>query len=44
VNYFYLAGGMNGADIGVGWIDDRGIVHFQVGVIESLLYLSIYSY
>ncbi len=35
---------MKGADIGVGWIDERGTVHFQVGVVESLLYLSIYSF
>jgi len=44
VNYLYLAGGMNGADIGVGWIDDIGAVHFQVGDISSLLYLSIHSF
>jgi hypothetical protein len=26
----FLAGGMKGADIGVGWIDQAGKVHFQV--------------
>jgi hypothetical protein len=26
----YLAGGMKGADIGLGWIDQTGQVHFQV--------------
>ncbi len=27
---FNVAGGMKGADIGVGWIDQNGTVHFQV--------------
>jgi hypothetical protein len=35
---------MKGADIGVGWIDDRGTVHFQVEEMESVLYLSIDSF
>jgi hypothetical protein len=32
---------MNGADIGVGWIDDIGKVHFQVGEI-SISFISLY--
>lgn len=31
VNVFScLAGGMTGADIGLGWIDQTGVVHFEV--------------
>jgi hypothetical protein len=33
-----LAGGMTGADIGLGWIDQTGQVHFQVNTkLSSLL-------
>jgi hypothetical protein len=33
-----LAGGMKGADIGLGWIDQGGQVHFQVNTkLSSLL-------
>ena len=32
----YLAGGMRGADIGVGWVDQAGTVHFQVCLSHAL--------
>jgi hypothetical protein len=38
---FSLAGGMKGADIGVGWVDQQGKVHFQVSEIFLLFYISI---
>jgi hypothetical protein len=28
-----VAGGMRGADIGLGWIDHAGNVHFQVCIV-----------
>lgn len=30
IYYVYIAGGMKDADIGVGWIDNNGKIHFQV--------------
>jgi hypothetical protein len=33
----YLAGGMKGADIGLGWVDQTGQVHFQVYTKLSFL-------
>jgi len=33
---------MTGADIGIGWIDQNGTVHFQVSKI--LLFSSVFSF
>ena len=30
--YRLIAGGMKGADIGLGWIDQKGQLHFQVSM------------
>jgi hypothetical protein len=30
MNIVSLGGGMKGADIGLGWVDNTGKVHFQV--------------
>lgn len=30
----HVAGGMKGADIGIGWVDQRGNVYFQVCILS----------
>jgi hypothetical protein len=32
-SFICVAGGMRGADIGVGWVDQAGNVHFQVCIV-----------
>ena len=42
LSIIWLAGGMAGADIGLGWIDQKGQLHFEVSI--KLLSISVHSY
>jgi len=40
---FVLAGGMTGADIGVGWVDNSGQLHFQV-TLHNLYLITLLTF
>jgi hypothetical protein len=40
----HLAGGMKGADIGVGWVDQAGNVHFQVSRTQDEIFFECMLY
>ena len=41
---FVLAGGMTGADIGVGWVDNSGQLHFQVNLCNIYSFALLISW